>query len=188
MLSQDAFSCSYTTPYHRVANAANAFDLDFHDIPVMQKERGSAFEPHSRWRPCRDDIAWLQGHEGTEESDRRGHRKDHIGGRVMLYHLLIHPGGERERLGIGNAGCQDDPWSHRRKGIQGFASRPLTDRKSTRLNSSHSQISYAVFCLKKKKTHIHITVHIFRNIASIHYLDIRSTGHLELSGHGSART
>src|SRR2546430_13579115 len=28
---------------------------------------------------------------------------------------------------------------------------PLLDRKSTRLNSSHSQISYAVFCLKKKK-------------------------------------
>src|SRR2546430_11729705 len=27
------------------------------------------------------------------------------------------------------------------------------DRKSTRLNSSHSQISYAVFCLKKKHTH-----------------------------------
>src|SRR2546430_7086382 len=27
------------------------------------------------------------------------------------------------------------------------------DRKSTRLNSSHSQISYAVFCLKKKTTH-----------------------------------
>src|SRR2546427_6622849 len=34
------------------------------------------------------------------------------------------------------------------------ASRDLmTDRKSTRLNSSHSQISYAVFCLKKKKTY-----------------------------------
>src|SRR2546427_7584678 len=29
--------------------------------------------------------------------------------------------------------------------------RPIVDRKSTRLNSSHSQISYAVFCLKKKK-------------------------------------
>src|SRR2546430_5949380 len=28
----------------------------------------------------------------------------------------------------------------------------VTDRKSTRLNSSHSQISYAVFCLKKKKS------------------------------------
>src|SRR5256886_6547365 len=31
-----------------------------------------------------------------------------------------------------------------------------TDRKSTRLNSSHSQISYAVFCLKKKKTQLSI--------------------------------
>src|SRR2546430_12082626 len=29
------------------------------------------------------------------------------------------------------------------------------DRKSTRLNSSHSQISYAVFCLKKKKSNTH---------------------------------
>src|SRR6266496_4860504 len=29
--------------------------------------------------------------------------------------------------------------------------RPTSDRKSTRLNSSHVEISYAVFCLKKKK-------------------------------------
>src|SRR2546427_4584656 len=43
-------------------------------------------------------------------------------------------------------------------GGRGFESHPLhstsdsmsPDRKSTRLNSSHSQISYAVFCLKKK--------------------------------------
>src|SRR2546427_8467377 len=34
--------------------------------------------------------------------------------------------------------------------------RAPTDRKSTRLNSSHSQISYAVFCLKKKSTPISI--------------------------------
>src|SRR2546430_10645091 len=32
-----------------------------------------------------------------------------------------------------------------------WAAEPRQDRKSTRLNSSHSQISYAVFCLKKKK-------------------------------------
>src|SRR3712207_8238741 len=32
------------------------------------------------------------------------------------------------------------------------AARPARDRKSTRLNSSHANISYAVFCLKKKKT------------------------------------
>src|SRR2546430_7887307 len=34
----------------------------------------------------------------------------------------------------------------------------LLDRKSTRLNSSHSQISYAVFCLKKKKTLLDVYV------------------------------
>src|SRR3989442_9435068 len=33
-----------------------------------------------------------------------------------------------------------------------LASRLMADRKSTRLNSSHVRISYAVFCLKKKKT------------------------------------
>src|SRR5205085_4898981 len=33
-------------------------------------------------------------------------------------------------------------------------SHPKIDRKSTRLNSSHSQISYAVFCLKKKKNNL----------------------------------
>src|SRR2546430_13480998 len=36
-----------------------------------------------------------------------------------------------------------------------LASHPARDRKSTRLNSSHSQISYAVFCLKKKNHRPH---------------------------------
>src|SRR5262245_64310749 len=35
--------------------------------------------------------------------------------------------------------------------VDEFAVTPLSDRKSTRLNSSHLGISYAVFCLKKKK-------------------------------------
>src|SRR3712207_8829694 len=35
--------------------------------------------------------------------------------------------------------------------------RRVADRKSTRLNSSHANISYAVFCLKKKKKNHHIT-------------------------------
>src|SRR5688572_32410388 len=37
------------------------------------------------------------------------------------------------------------------RSIAGAQVRAGEDRKSTRLNSSHSQISYAVFCLKKKK-------------------------------------
>src|SRR2546428_9675891 len=38
-----------------------------------------------------------------------------------------------------------------RRGRGGWSAPP--DRKSTRLNSSHDQISYAVFCLEKKKRH-----------------------------------
>src|SRR2546430_12536675 len=41
-------------------------------------------------------------------------------------------------------------------GVRHAATDGAQDRKSTRLNSSHSQISYAVFCLKKKK-HKHST-------------------------------
>src|SRR5438128_4716157 len=53
----------------------------------------------------------------------------------------IHAGGNR------SVEC------HPRAGLPGHASRgrQVSDRKSTRLNSSHGSISYAVFCLKKKK-------------------------------------
>src|SRR5687768_17915010 len=43
----------------------------------------------------------------------------------------------------------------------------LQDRKSTRLNSSHGYISYAVFCLKKKKNN-HITKRILRKTNNNH--------------------
>src|SRR2546427_6067020 len=43
--------------------------------------------------------------------------------------------------------------------IRGFR-RTQGDRKSTRLNSSHSQISYAVFCLKKKKNTVASQKHL----------------------------
>src|SRR5947207_5745184 len=48
------------------------------------------------------------------------------------------------------------------------------DRKSTRLNSSHTVISYAVFCLKKKKTH---TCSRGRNV---HHLRLRARVRLAL--------
>src|SRR5688572_31260546 len=54
------------------------------------------------------------------------------------------PGGA-EKARSGSAGNEFQHNQSRRFGIT------LQDRKSTRLNSSHSQISYAVFCLKKKK-------------------------------------
>src|SRR5437763_9454866 len=53
------------------------------------------------------------------------------------------PGGDR-------AGRRALP-RHDPRLLRGGARRALGDRKSTRLNSSHRCISYAVFCLKKKK-------------------------------------
>src|SRR2546430_13435105 len=68
-----------------------------------------------------------------------------------------------EMIGAADAGDAQKLAPERRQKLLGLAARrrpargeivkiPL-DRKSTRLNSSHSQISYAVFCLKKKKKH-----------------------------------
>src|SRR2546430_9214529 len=51
-------------------------------------------------------------------------------------------------------------------GIGKAVEKLLVDRKSTRLNSSHSQISYAVFCLKKKNINIEID-HILSTYTSI---------------------
>src|SRR3712207_8304425 len=62
----------------------------------------------------------------------------------------IHPDEEAEQ-GI-------EPEDHLDRGVRpAQPSRPAgEDRKSTRLNSSHANISYAVFCLKKKKNSMHI--------------------------------
>src|SRR5688572_32328739 len=47
--------------------------------------------------------------------------------------------------------------------LGGYGQRP-EDRKSTRLNSSHSQISYAVFCLKKKKKDLNATQNLRQSL------------------------
>src|SRR2546427_1824741 len=69
-----------------------------------------------------------------------------------IYTLSLHDalpicgeGGARSR--------GDGPRARRRRGrvVDARRAGAAQDRKSTRLNSSHSQISYAVFCLKKKK-------------------------------------
>src|SRR3712207_8934052 len=56
--------------------------------------------------------------------------------------------GERSVKVASTAGA-DASWS------QDVRLQPNTDRKSTRLNSSHANISYAVFCLKKKPIRVH---------------------------------
>src|SRR5215813_9902012 len=62
---------------------------------------------------------------------------------------LVGAVGEAQRARVGPHGGQRE----------GLADPATPDRKSTRLNSSHVRISYAVFCLKKKKQPI-IPIHI----------------------------
>src|SRR5437879_10360319 len=68
------------------------------------------------------------GDEGEIGGERHG-----VGGRRVELPVLDQPGGEGQH-----------PQAL-------LAELPVRDRKSTRLNSSHRCISYAVFCLKKKK-------------------------------------
>src|SRR3712207_8446128 len=84
---------------------------------------------------------------------------------TTLFRSLGPPGGrEREpHLVTGGRGPLEQAWFRRRRGRRregrgphGSEEEPpggrhRRDRKSTRLNSSHANISYAVFCLKKKK-------------------------------------
>src|SRR2546427_6876995 len=69
---------------------------------------------------------------------------------LFPYTTLFRSGGgaHRERQVVGEG--RDAAHFHSRTGRKSGPHRGPRDRKSTRLNSSHSQISYAVFCLKKK--------------------------------------
>src|SRR3712207_7571449 len=65
----------------------------------------------------------------------------------------VAPGVERDDLRR-VAPLREGADGHHRRGVGEVRPRDrVQDRKSTRLNSSHANISYAVFCLKKKTTH-----------------------------------
>src|SRR2546430_4952043 len=83
------------------------------------------------------EIYTLSLHDALPISD---HRQVRIGAEQLV----------RPRRGVGV-----------REQVGGLDDAVHGDRKSTRLNSSHSQISYAVFCLKKKKTPTNST-HVLR--------------------------
>src|SRR2546430_5498998 len=81
---------------------------------------------------CALPILWLQ----QERPNHHRLRFDEGSGRFWLLSVHIAHSSRSEMRRT---------WTYLSKGV------PALDRKSTRLNSSHSQISYAVFCLKKKK-------------------------------------
>src|SRR5437870_10900932 len=92
----------------------------------------------------------------------------------VIYTLSLH-----DALPI--SACGEQPGAHRQRQHRGTdqgrtqrvpqQGEPLrrVDRKSTRLNSSHVAISYAVFCLKKKKTNKNKTLTTSKLKQSKHY-------------------
>src|SRR3712207_7285879 len=79
---------------------------------------------------------------------------------TTLFRSLRHrggAGGRRDRGRRGGPAARAAPAARdRARGRVRLGSAPMPDRKSTRLNSSHANISYAVFCLKKKKNKLTI--------------------------------
>src|SRR2546428_4459726 len=70
------------------------------------------------------------------------------------YNDMLRPGSFHNPLYYGVPGAQ----------LSYHSMMNAVDRKSTRLNSSHDQISYAVFCLKKKKkttTYLLLQLHVY---------------------------
>src|SRR5256886_11061502 len=72
---------------------------------------------------------------------------------TLFRSMAVGEAGERRRgdQRIGRAFARRGHDRPEQLRVRGALGRRPADRKSTRLNSSHSQISYAVFCLKKKK-------------------------------------
>src|SRR5690606_40364148 len=95
--------------------------------------RGAAGSNPSTTAPASQDCAVTTTPRSPRRERTWGRSRSRARSRGSLVHLVAVGG-----RGVGQAG-------HMRHPV------PPQDRKSTRLNSSHVKISYAVFCLKKKK-------------------------------------
>src|SRR5690606_40827284 len=98
---------------------------------VIRRPRRSPLFPYTTLFRSRKHFA-----ARLAAKDRRLARREFLGEVAHLQNgFFIRPAPDRPRIGL----------------FEKLAVRFPADRKSTRLNSSHVKISYAVFCLKKKK-------------------------------------
>src|SRR5207302_8936016 len=90
---------------------------------------------------------------------------------LFPYTTLFRSSGDHRARAAGRVAAQPRTGGGRCAGAARVRDRPhrrrsrTRDRKSTRLNSSHVKISYAVFCLKKKKKRLHRDVDMKRRSA-----------------------
>src|SRR5262245_39695953 len=128
--------------------------LDVTSLAHVPEERG---DPIHILLDAARDVAESRGVMGTHEGEQVGEALDlqtEIGARTLRPLLPQAPAAaaadfhaiEGPRDGVEAGGVDDHV-----ELVLGVGRRDARDRKSTRLNSSHLGISYAVFCLKKKK-------------------------------------
>src|SRR5438034_10299914 len=118
------------------------------------RRRHSAAQGHGTVRGSRERRPLRRCGNGRRRVARRERRER--GDRVAAPARLVSErrlAGAAARRYRGGARRDRRRALHDRRGGARRAARQR-DRKSTRLNSSHTVISYAVFCLKKKKTHM----------------------------------
>src|SRR2546430_11138555 len=82
-------------------------------------------------------------------------------GQISQLNYVTFPGSGNESLPPVAAGVNGAVLRRNNFPENFILTNPQLDRKSTRLNSSHSQISYAVFCLKKKKQAIYFSTALY---------------------------
>src|SRR5438270_5409856 len=91
----------------------------------------------------------------TAQPEREGAvgEREHLEARHAGLQQILDARDARVRFGRGDRrdGSRHIALAHGPVANRDVTAAVTSDRKSTRLNSSHSQISYAVFCLKKKK-------------------------------------
>src|SRR5207249_11589123 len=100
--------------------------------PVSLSPLNNPPTPNISTLSLHDALPIYPGHQQHDEGDQRRH------------HLRLGQRGDEQPDGHVRGAHQEKPEIAEQHG-------PPLDRKSTRLNSSHVSISYAVFCLKKKK-------------------------------------
>src|SRR5256886_7141017 len=122
--------------------------------------REGATEGEGRHNSAEDRDEDRRCRRSEEVADERGRRDPHH------EEFERRPTEELEhverRRDVRPASTEDGPEAHHRRDAGPapvVGRRGKQDRKSTRLNSSHSQISYAVFCLTKKKHHLYNSPH-----------------------------
>src|SRR5438874_12847964 len=105
---------------------------------------------------CRDTIMCTRSHSHTEYDKVRCLDGIQCITNILsmhrhLLHRALHSFPTRRSSDLGDGQAADVRAAGATRRCRGRGASDLIDRKSTRLNSSHVEISYAVFCLKKKK-------------------------------------